>query len=62
MLYPKEQFLCGCAHMKLEQWDRAIFVFGTSISIDSRDTDAWGNIANCYNAQGKLKEALACTE
>lgn len=20
MLYPKEQFTCGCAHMKLEQW------------------------------------------
>jgi hypothetical protein len=50
MLYPKEQFTCGCAHMKLEQWDKAIFVFGTSISIDAKDTEAWGNIANCYHA------------
>ncbi len=62
MLYPKEQFTCGCAHMKLEQWDKAIFVFGTSISIDAKDTEAWGNIANCYHAQGKMNEALACTE
>jgi tetratricopeptide (TPR) repeat protein len=62
MLYPKEQFTCGCAHMKLEQWDRAIFVFGTSISIDAKDTEAWGNIANCYHAQSKYTEALQCTE
>ena len=61
-LYPKEWFTCGCAHMKLEQWDKAIFSFGTSISIDSHDTEAWGNIANCYHAQGKMTEALACTE
>lgn len=36
--------------MKLEQWEKAIFVFGTSISIDAKDTEAWGNIANCYHA------------
>ena len=62
MLYPKEQFTCGCAHMKLEQWEKAIFVFGTSININSHDTEAWGNIANCYHALGKMKEALSCTE
>ena len=42
--------------------DKAIYTFGTHISIDERDTDAWGNIANCYHAIGKMKEALACTE
>lgn len=62
MLYPKEQFTCGCAHMKLEQYDKAIFVFGTSISINAHDTEAWGNMANCYHALGKMQEALTCTE
>lgn len=48
--------------MKIEQYDKAIFVFGTSISINAHDTDAWGNMANCYHALGKINEALACTE
>jgi len=62
MLYPKEQFTCGCAHMKLEQFEKAIFVFGTSININANDTEAWGNMANCYHALSRVPEALACTE
>ena len=54
--------MCGCAHMKLEQYDKAIFQFATSINIDAHDTEAWGNMANCYHAQGKFQEALRCTE
>ena len=48
--------------MRLEQYEKAIYAFGNSITIDERDTDAWGNIANCYHAQDKYVEALACTE
>lgn len=33
-LYPKEWFTCGCAHMRLEQFDKAIFCFGNVVSID----------------------------
>jgi len=62
MLFPKDWFTCGCAYMHLKQWDKAVFAFGTSINIDERDTDAWGNLASCYHAQEKLTEALACTE
>jgi tetratricopeptide (TPR) repeat protein len=48
--------------MKLQEWDRAIFAFGTAISIDESDTEAWGNLANCYHALDRMTEALACTE
>lgn len=61
-LFPREWFNCGCAHMKLEEYDKAIFAFGTAINIDERDTEAWGNIASCYHAQEKYNEALGCTE
>lgn len=61
-LYPKEWFTCGCAHMRLEQLDKAIFCFGNVVSIDETQTDAWANMANCYAVQGKFTEALACTE
>ena len=61
-LYPKEWFTCGCAHMKLEEWEKAIFAFGTAINIDEKDTEAWGNLANCYHALDRMTEALACTE
>ena len=33
-LYDKEWFTCGCAHMRLEQYDKAIFCFGNVVSID----------------------------
>ena len=32
------------------------------IQIDARSPEAWGNIASCYNVQGKYKEALVCCE
>lgn len=61
-LYSNEWFTCGCAHMRLEQFDKAIFAFGNTVSIDEKSTEAWGNISNCYAVQGKFTEALACTE
>ena len=61
-LYAPEWFTCGCAHMRLEQFDKAIFCFGNVVSIDESQTDAWANIANCYAMQNKFTEALACTE
>ena len=48
--------------MRLEEFDKAIFAFGTVVSFDERQEDAWGNLANCYAVQDKFKEALACTE
>lgn len=48
--------------MRLEQLDKAIFAFGNVVSIEEQNTEAWGNIANCYAVQEKYKEALACTE
>jgi tetratricopeptide (TPR) repeat protein len=61
-LYPRELFTCGCAYMKLQKYEKAIYTFGISISIDERDAEAWGNIANCYMALNKISEALQCTE
>ena len=61
-LYKDAWFTCGCAHMRLEQWEKAIFAFGNVVSIDEHQVEAWGNIANCYAVQEKMKEALACTE
>ena len=55
-------FMCGCAHMRLEEFDKAIFAFGIVVSINEQSVEAWGNIANCYQVQEKFKEALACTE
>ena len=57
-----DQFTCGCAYMRLEEFDKAIFAFGTVVSFDETQEDAWGNLANCYAVQDKFKEALACTE
>ena len=48
--------------MRLEEFDKAIFAFGTVVSFDETQEDAWGNLANCYAVQDKFKEALACTE
>ena len=47
-LYKDAWFTCGCAHMRLEQFEKAIFAFGNVVSIDEQQTEAWGNIANCY--------------
>ena len=55
-------FTCGCAHMRLEEFDKAIFAFGSVVAIDETQEEAWGNIANCYSVQEKYTEALACTE
>ena len=33
-LYKNEWFTCGCAHMRLEQFEKAIFAFGNVVSID----------------------------
>jgi tetratricopeptide (TPR) repeat protein len=48
-LFPNEWFTCGCAYMRLENFDKAIFCFGNTISINERTPDAWGNISNCYS-------------
>ena len=61
-LYQNEWFTCGCAHMRLEQWEKAIYAFGNVVSIEESNAEAWGNIANCYAVQEKFTEALACTE
>jgi len=55
-------FTCGCAYMRLEELDKAIFAFGNVVAIDEQQVEAWGNIANCYAVQDRYKEALACTE
>ena len=61
-LYQNEWFTCGCAHMRLEQFEKAVFAFGNVVSIDEMNAEAWGNIANCYAIQEKFQEALACSE
>ena len=33
-LYKDAWFTCGCAHMRLEQFEKAIFAFGNVVSID----------------------------
>ena len=33
-LYSDAWFTCGCAHMRLEQFDKAIYAFGNVVSID----------------------------
>ena len=33
-LYKDAWFTCGCAHMRLEQFDTAIYAFGNVVSID----------------------------
>jgi len=48
--------------MRMENFPKAIFCFGNTISINDRNDSAWGNIANCYAAQKKPIEALACSE
>jgi len=55
-------FTCGCAYMRLEELDKAIFAFGNVVSIEEQNAEAWGNISNCYAVQERYKEALACTE
>jgi tetratricopeptide (TPR) repeat protein len=47
-LYPDIWFTLGCAYMRNEDFNNAIYAFGTVVSIDDRRVEAWANIANCY--------------
>jgi tetratricopeptide (TPR) repeat protein len=61
-LYPSSWYTLGCAYVKKEQFEKAIFAFGNVVSYDESHGEAWSNIASAYMQLGKLKEAQSCLE
>lgn len=61
-LYPSTWYTLGCAYVKKEQYEKAIFAFGNVVSYDESHGEAWSNIATAYLQLGKLKEAQSCLE
>ena len=55
-------FTKGCAHMRIKDYQGAIYAFGSFISIDDRNGEAWANLSNCYIAQKRYFDAVNCCE
>lgn len=61
-LYPSSWYTLGCAYIKKEEYEKAIFAFGNVVSYDESHGEAWSNIASSYMQLEKYKEAQSCLE
>lgn len=61
-LYPDTWFTLGCAYMRNEDFNGAIYAFGNVVRIDDRKQEAWANMANCYIVTKRFFEAVTCCE
>jgi len=61
-LYPSSWYTLGCAYIKLENYEKAIFAFGNVITYDESHGEAWSNIATSYLQLKKYREAQSCLE
>ncbi|EGG03392.1 uncharacterized protein MELLADRAFT_109196 [Melampsora larici-populina 98AG31] len=55
-LFAKTWFICGCAAMRLENWEDAEMAFRRCISLDDEDAEAWNNLATVYLKQANTEE------
>ncbi|KAH9811118.1 hypothetical protein DFH28DRAFT_983768 [Melampsora americana] len=55
-LFAKTWFICGCAAMRLENWDDAEVAFRRCISLDDEDAEAWNNLATVYLKQANTED------
>lgn len=51
----------GYAHVQKKEWDKAEAAYQKAVEIKPDYAEAWNGLANVYNAQGKLDEALAAS-
>ena len=61
-LYPSVWFTLGCAYIKKELYEKAIYAFGNVVSYDESHGEAWSNIASSYMQLSKPKEAQSSLE
>ena len=48
--------------MRIKDYKGAIYSFGSFISIDDRNAEAWANLSNCYIASKRYFDAVNCCE
>lgn len=58
-LYPSSWYTLGCAYIKLENYEKAVYAFGHVVSYDEQHGEAWSNIASCYLQMKRNKEAIS---